>query len=104
MCRGSGLATIFVCSACTFLTPRVMEILQESVEREASQPVLLTPALAQLSTHERYLATELEGTRYNLGIKYGLLTTQLALALNGDEREEVLAQLVELLASRNPAG
>jgi len=85
------------------LTPRVMEILEESIEEKPSQPVLLTPALAKLSGHEKYLATELEGTRYNIGIKYGLLTTQLALALNGDEREEVLAQLVELLANRYTA-
>lgn len=86
------------------LTPKVMEILEESVETETNGPVLLTTALARLSAHERYLATELEGTRYNIGIKYGLLTTQLALALNGDEREEILAQLVELLANRQAAG
>lgn len=86
------------------LTPRVMEILQESVEAGSDDPVLLTPSLARLSTQEKYLATELHGTRYNVGVKYGLLTTQLALALNGDEREEVLAQLVELLASRQTTG
>ena len=86
------------------LTPKVMEILEESGETETNGPILLTTALAGLSTHERYLATELEGTRYNIGIKYGLLTTQLALALSGDEREEVLAQLVELLANRQTAG
>ncbi len=86
------------------LTPTVMESLRDSVEAGGNEPVLLTPALAKVSTHERYLATELRGTRYNIGVKYGLLTTQLALALNGDEREEVLTQLVELLANRTTTG
>ena len=85
-------------------TPTVMKILQDLVEAGNNQPVLLTPALAKVSTRERYLATELQGTRYNIGVKYGLLITQLALALNGDEREEVLAQLVELLANRETTG
>jgi UTP--glucose-1-phosphate uridylyltransferase len=82
------------------LTPTVMDILRESIESAGDEPVMLSPALAKVSTRERYLAAELQGTRYNIGVKYGLLTTQLALALNGDEREEVLAQLVELLANR----
>ena len=46
---------------------------------------------------------ELNGTRYNMGVKYGTLITQLALALNGGEREEILTTLVELLASQRPA-
>ena len=45
---------------------------------------------------------ELEGRRFDIGVKYGLLTAQLALALDGQDRDEVLADLVELLASRRP--
>lgn len=82
------------------LTPIVMDILKDLVEAAGSEPVPLTPALASVSTREKYVAAELQGTRYNIGVKYGLLTTQLALALSGNEREEVLAQLVELLANR----
>jgi UTP--glucose-1-phosphate uridylyltransferase len=33
-------------------------------------------------------------------VKYGLLTAQLALALDGEDRDEVLSGLVELLAKR----
>ena len=47
---------------------------------------------------ERYLAHEVQGNRYNLGVPYGLLTAQLALALSGGHRADVLAQIVELLA------
>ena len=36
-----------------------------------------------------------------MGVKYGLLTAQLALALNGRDRTEVLARLLELLAQRD---
>jgi UTP--glucose-1-phosphate uridylyltransferase len=36
-----------------------------------------------------------------VGVKYGLLRAQLALALSGSERTEVLSQLLELLATRN---
>ena len=60
----------------------------------------ITPALAKLASHERYLAAELQGRRYDLGLKYGLLTAQLALALNGQDRDEVLSGLVEMLARR----
>lgn len=85
------------------LTPLVLDILGDMVSQADGEPVSLTPALATLATRERYLATELNGTRYNVGVKYGTLFAQLALALNGSEREGVLAELVELIASRRQA-
>jgi UTP--glucose-1-phosphate uridylyltransferase len=60
----------------------------------------LAAALDALAHKERYLAIELAGHRHNIGVKYGLLMAQLALALDGRERDEVLAQLVDLLAVR----
>ncbi len=81
------------------LTPTVMDLLGELVECAAKAgPVTLTGALARLAGRERYLACEVEGRRYDIGLKYGLLTAQLALALDGQDRDEVLAGLVELLA------
>jgi UTP--glucose-1-phosphate uridylyltransferase len=79
------------------LTPSVMDLLGELVETGA-QNVHLTAALARLAQQERYLAYELQGRRYDIGLKYGLLTAQLALALDGQDRDEVLTGLVELLA------
>ncbi len=38
------------------------------------------------------------GRRFDVGLKYGLLNAQLALALSSPARAEVLAGLVELLA------
>jgi UTP--glucose-1-phosphate uridylyltransferase len=84
------------------LTPTVMHLLGAMIAESASDSdlIMLTPALEKLAKRERYLALDLEGTRYNIGVKYGLLTAQLALALSGKDREEILARLVELLASR----
>jgi UTP--glucose-1-phosphate uridylyltransferase len=83
-------------------TPAVLDLLDEQVQRAApGEAVQLSPALAELAGRERYLALEVKGQRYNVGVKYGLLTAQLALALGGADRENVLAQLVELLAQRS---
>ncbi len=81
------------------LTPAVMELLAEDVQR-ASGSITLTSALTKLAARERYLAYEVEGRRYDVGLKYGLLTAQLALALDGNDRDEVLSGLVELLAAK----
>jgi UTP--glucose-1-phosphate uridylyltransferase len=82
------------------LTPTIMEVLHEAVEASRGDSVQLSPALAKLASRERYLAVELQGVHHNIGVKYGLLMAQLALALDGQDRSEVLAQLVELLANR----
>jgi UTP--glucose-1-phosphate uridylyltransferase len=79
------------------LTPAVLDILDHQLT-VGSGPVSLSSALAELAGHERYLAYEVAGARYDIGVKYGLLTAQLALALGGKDRADVLAQLVELLA------
>jgi UTP--glucose-1-phosphate uridylyltransferase len=81
------------------LTPAVMELLNAAVTKSAER-VQLTPALAQLAQRERYLASELQGRRYDIGVQYGLLTAQLALALAGEDRDEVMATIIELLARR----
>jgi UTP--glucose-1-phosphate uridylyltransferase len=81
------------------ITPAVLQILEQHLDA-SSAPVALSPALAELAGRERYLALEIQGQRYNLGIKYGLFLAQLALILKGDDRENVLAQMVELLAVR----
>ncbi|MCP3915153.1 MAG: UTP--glucose-1-phosphate uridylyltransferase [bacterium] len=58
----------------------------------------LSSALSALAERETYLAHQAAGLRYNIGVKYGLLQAQLALALAGKDRDFVLTQLVELLA------
>lgn len=82
------------------LTPLVMATLEKEVKRQKPGPIQLTGALSNLAESEQYLACELDGRRYDIGVKYGLLTAQLALALAGKDRDEVLTNLVELLAVR----
>jgi UTP--glucose-1-phosphate uridylyltransferase len=83
------------------LTPAVQRIFASMFEKsaETQTSVHLRAALAQLAASERYLAAELEGRRYDFGVKYGLLTAQLALALAGEDRDEVLRGIVEQLAT-----
>ena len=80
-------------------TPLVMDLLGQLL-RNGGPGVTLSDALAQLAGKEQYLALEESGRRYNVGVKYGLLTAQFALSLNGGEREEVLSRLLEVLANR----
>jgi UTP--glucose-1-phosphate uridylyltransferase len=83
------------------LTPTVMEILAQQVADAGERGgVTLSGALAVLATREKYLALEERAWRYDVGVKYGLLTAQLALALSGQDREDVLARLLELVAQR----
>ncbi len=83
------------------LTPGVFAHLDELVAQHGGKGgVHLSPALAKAVRSERYLALEIDGRRYDIGLKYGLLTAQLALALSGGDRDEVLSGIVELLANR----
>jgi UTP--glucose-1-phosphate uridylyltransferase len=90
------------------LTPTVMTILADLVDKaesaetsgSSSTSVTLSDALATLAKQEKYLALEERAQRYDVGVKYGLLTAQLALALNGRDRDLVLTRLVELLATQ----
>ncbi|HKN20954.1 MAG TPA: sugar phosphate nucleotidyltransferase [Terracidiphilus sp.] len=81
-------------------TPTVMELLGRKLASEPSGAITLSAALAELARQEQYLALEDTGRRYDLGARYGLLTAQLALALNSRDRDEVLTHLLEILAER----
>lgn len=83
------------------LTPTVMEILAQQVAEAGDRGgVTLSDALAALAAREKYMALEEQARRYDVGVKYGLFTAQLALILNGQDREEVLARMVDLFAQR----
>jgi len=77
-------------------TPTVMEILARQLA--AGDRADLSSALSEIARRERYLAHELQGRRHDIGVRYGLLTAQLALGLAGKDRDEVLTNIVELLA------
>ncbi len=77
----------------------IFELLERNVSQlKSGEHANLTTSLHQLAQMERFLAAELQGVRYNIGEKYGLLIAQLAIALSGDDRDRVLTELLELLA------
>jgi UTP--glucose-1-phosphate uridylyltransferase len=81
-------------------TPTVIELLGRRLASEPGTALSLSAALAELARQEQYLALEDTGWRYDLGARYGLLTAQLALALNSRDRDEVLTHLLQLLVER----
>jgi UTP--glucose-1-phosphate uridylyltransferase len=83
------------------LTPAVMQILQRQIEGAPDgRLATISSALHQLAHQEKYLALEMQDYRYNVGVKYGLLNAQLALALSGEDRDEVITMLMEMLLIR----
>lgn len=84
------------------LPPTVMNLLADAIEEAPpGESIALSPTLSRLAGRERYLALEIDGVRYDIGVQYGLLTAQLAVALAGTDRERILTELVELLATRH---
>ena len=82
------------------LTPAIFEVLGALLAQSPAGRTSLSAALAVLAQREQYLAIIQRGRRFDVGVKYGLFTAQLALALNGQDRDEVLEQLVDVLAAR----
>jgi UTP--glucose-1-phosphate uridylyltransferase len=83
------------------LTPAIFEILSTMLSESATGRASLSSALAVLAQQEQYLAMIQHGQRFDVGVKHGLFTAQLALAMNGQDRDEVLTQLIQVLATRN---
>lgn len=82
------------------LTPTIFEILAKLLEKPKAERPSLSSALAELAKREQYLAMIQKGQRFDVGVKYGLFSAQLALALQGQDRDKVLTELVQLLAAR----
>jgi UTP--glucose-1-phosphate uridylyltransferase len=79
------------------LTPAVFDLLDDLVRRDVREfgQIQLTTALNALARREKYLALETRGARHNLGVKFGAVEAQIALALAGVDRERMLASLLE---------
>jgi UTP--glucose-1-phosphate uridylyltransferase len=82
------------------LTSSIFDIL-ESLLETSSGPVSLSSALAELARQEQYLAMIQKGRRFDVGVKYGLFNAQLALALAGKDRDQVLTELIGVLSARD---
>jgi UTP--glucose-1-phosphate uridylyltransferase len=80
------------------LTPHILEIIGSMLAEEPRRSVSLSGALAELAKREQYLAMIQSGKRFDVGVKYGLFAAQLALGVAGDDREELLTQVIRVLA------
>jgi len=74
-------------------SPRIFDSLEYLIQnniREKNE-IQLTAAQEYLRQHsDKYWCVVSQGQRYDTGIPYGLMETQLALALNGIHRTEIL--------------
>lgn len=86
-------------------TPTIMDILFHRIKiSESSRKISLSEALTELARVEQYIAMEKSDFRYDIGVKYGLLTAQIALGLNGKDKDEVLALLLNLFVENQMSG
>ena len=81
------------------LPAKAMEhLVEEQGKLVEGETLGLTNTLNHLAANGEYLALNINGQRFNLGERYGLLRAQLALSLAGPHRDEVMATIIELLA------
>jgi len=82
------------------LTSSIFEILEQMLIGSAAG-TSLSSALAELARREQYFAMVQKGRRFDVGVKYGLFNAQLALALSGRDRDQVLTELISVLTTRD---
>lgn len=83
-------------------TPAIFDCLAYNIAHDLREKgeYQLTAAQALLLEREDYLAYAAQGERYDMGVPFGLVETQLALALNSPMRDEMVASLARILASQ----
>ena len=83
------------------LSSKVMSILEQHLTAADGEKIGLTDALNELAQKEQYLALEKNDWRFDMGTRYGLLKAQLSLALSGNDRDQVMAELLEFFTMKN---
>lgn len=80
-------------------TPAIFDCLEHLIRNEIRErgEFQLTSAQAILRDRDRYLAYEALGDRYDMGVPYGYVETQIALALHSAARDQMLASIVKLI-------
>jgi UTP--glucose-1-phosphate uridylyltransferase len=84
-------------------SPRIFDSLEYLIKnniREKNE-FQLTAAQEHLRQQtDKYWCVHVQGQRYDTGIPYGLMETQLALALNGTHRTEICEAIARILATQ----
>ncbi|MGG2024827.1 UTP--glucose-1-phosphate uridylyltransferase GalU [Gottfriedia sp. S16(2024)] len=79
------------------LTPEIFMFLDEQ-KRGAGNEIQLTDAIQALNKIQRVFAYEFEGTRFDVGEKFGFIQTTIEMALkNSDLRSDLLKLMSELV-------
>jgi UTP--glucose-1-phosphate uridylyltransferase len=81
--------------------PSIFECLAHHIHNNLREngEIQLTSSQEMLRSKERYVAVETSGERLDMGVPLGYIETQMALALNGIDRTEVLATLLRAVAT-----
>ncbi|MCY2953431.1 MAG: sugar phosphate nucleotidyltransferase [Planctomycetota bacterium] len=82
-------------------SPRIFDSLEYLIKNNLREKgeIQLTAAQEHLRQHcDKYWCVVSQGQRYDTGIPYGLMETQLALALNGVHRNEICEAIARTLA------
>ncbi len=83
------------------LNDSVMKIIEQLIKEQPENKVNLSDALNILAKREEYLAIEQNDLRFDLGTKYGLFKAQLAVALSGKDRDQLMSELLEYFVSKD---
>jgi UTP--glucose-1-phosphate uridylyltransferase len=82
-------------------SPRIFDSLEYLIKNDLREKgeIQLTAAQEHLRQNsDKYWCVVTQGQRYDTGIPYGLMETQLALALNGVHRTEICEAIARILA------
>jgi len=81
-------------------TPTLFDCIAEMIERDDRDrgEFQLTTAQRMVRERARYVAVEVVGERYDMGVPFGYVETQIALALSSPQRDEMLGSLVQIIA------
>ena len=82
-------------------SPRIFDSLEYLIQNDIREngEIQLTAAQEHLRQNsDKYWAVVTQGQRYDTGIPYGLMETQLALALNGVHRTDICEAIARILA------
>ncbi|MEH6955489.1 UTP--glucose-1-phosphate uridylyltransferase GalU [Neobacillus drentensis] len=79
------------------LTPEIFDLL-ENQETGSGGEIQLTDAIQKLNSFQNVFAYDFEGTRYDVGEKFGFIKTTIEMALSRDElRDDLLEYLIKLV-------
>ncbi|WP_338788135.1 UTP--glucose-1-phosphate uridylyltransferase GalU [Metabacillus sp. FJAT-53654] len=82
------------------LTPEIFDLLEQQ-ETGAGGEIQLTDAIQQLNEGQSVFAYDFEGTRYDVGEKFGFIQTTIEFALKHDDLKEQLLKLMNKLVEKN---